>query len=72
MKQSIKNVINEMLNMYHNNVVEDNGLEPFEGWCENGVVFEDNDTREEDIEVMKELAPIIDELTEKIHELNNK
>ena len=72
MKQSIINVVAELAHMLYNNVIDDNGLETFEGWCENGVVFEDNDTREEDIKVMKELAPIIDELTEKIHELNNK
>ena len=62
----VKRVVNEVINMYFNNVIEDNGLESFEGWCENGDIFSEMDKDEENecIAYMKEIAPIVDELTE--------
>lgn len=61
-KEVIKNVIEQVIAMLDNNVLADNGLESFEGWCENGDIFETN--RNEHIAVMKHIAPAVDNLTD--------
>ena len=35
-----KDVIEQVIAMLDNNVFADNGLESFEGWCENGDIFD--------------------------------
>lgn len=61
-------VTQELVNMLTNNILEDNGTEPFEGWCEDGGVFYYSDVRglaEAAEELMRKVAPLIDELTYK-------
>lgn len=64
-----KAVSGQIVNMLINNIINDNGNETFEGWCEDGVVFETaypNATKEfcEECEkLMKEVAPLVDKLT---------
>lgn len=62
-------VSGQIINMLLNNIINGNGNETFEGWCENGAVFEEsypNATKEfvEECEkLMKEVAPLVDKLT---------
>lgn len=57
---------NEVINMLHNNVICDNGVESFEGWCEDGDIFESKvDHWDQCIELMHEIAPLVDTLTYK-------
>ena len=64
-----KAVVEQIIGMLENNIICDNGNETFEGWCENGAVFEysyDNESKEfyaQCEKLMKEVAPIIDRLT---------
>ena len=59
-KEVIKNVIEQVIAMLANDVLAENGLESFEGWCESGDIFETN--RNEHIAVMKRIAPAVDNL----------
>ena len=65
----IQIVVEQMINMFQNNVIEGNGVESFEGWCEEGEVF---NWDEKDISIMKKLSPYINVLTIKISELSLK
>lgn len=65
---NIKNVVSQIINMMSNNIIKDNGHEPFECWCENGEVFDYN---KDDVHIMYELAPYVDALTNKIEELSH-
>ena len=62
-------VSGQIINMLLNNIVNGNGNETFEGWCENGAVFENsysNATKEfyeECKKLMREVAPLVDKLT---------
>lgn len=64
-----KAVSGQIVNMIINNIINENGNESFEGWCEDGVVFDTaypNSTkefREECEKLMKEVAPLVDKLT---------
>lgn len=58
------------INMLYNNVIEDNGVEGFEGWCEDGDIF-DEDSRDKCVELMHKVAPLIDELTYKFLNLGH-
>ena len=64
-----KAVAGQIINMLFNNLIEGNGNETFEGWCEDGAVFETaypNATKEfvEECEkLMREVAPLVDKLT---------
>lgn len=69
-EEVIKNVIEQVIAMLDNNVLADNGLESFEGWCENGDIFETD--RNEHIAVMKRIAPAIDDLSNIILELQEE
>lgn len=62
---AVKAVANQVINMLTNNILEDNGTEPFEGWCEDGEVFNGMapEYKEECVALMKEVAPIVDDLT---------
>ena len=62
-------VSGQIVNMLINNIINGYGSETFEGWCENGAVFENsysNATKEfyEECEkLMREVAPLVDKLT---------
>ena len=63
-KVAVREVANQVINMLTNNILEDNGTESFEGWCEDGAVFSDHPSyKEECVALMREVAPIIDNLT---------
>lgn len=57
-------VTRHYINMLYNNVIGDNGVESFIGWCEDGDIF-DEGSHDECVELMREVAPLIDELTYK-------
>lgn len=63
-----KRVVNEIINMYVNDILDDCGTEGFICWCEDGNVFseEDEQTQRECIALMNEIADIVDELTYKL------
>lgn len=77
-KAVIKMVCNQVMAMYDNNIWGGCGCEGFEGWCEDGAVFQgdfegefpsEQDT-EQAIELMHEVAPLVDDLTYKYFNLN--
>lgn len=59
-------VVSHLVAMYENNVLGENGNETFAGWCEDGAVFNCLEYRDECIELMKQLAPHVDALTNAI------
>lgn len=61
---AIKAVTNQLINMLYNDIIEDNGTEPFEGWCADGEVFEDlpSEYFDEAMSLLKEVAPMVDDL----------
>ncbi len=63
-------VTQHYINMLYNNVIEDNGVESFIGWCEDGDIF-DEDSHDKCVELMREVAPLIDELTYKFLNLGH-
>lgn len=63
-------VTQHYINMLYNNVIEDCGVESFEGWCEDGDIF-DEDSHEKCVELMHKVAPLIDELTYKFLNLGH-
>ena len=69
-EEVIKNVIEQVIAMLGNDVLAENGLESFEGWCENGDIFETD--IEEHIAVMKRIAPAVDNLTNIIFNLQEE
>ena len=69
-EEVIKNVIEQVIAMLGNDVLAENGLESFEGWWENGDIFETN--RNEHIAVMKRIAPAVDNLTNIIFNLQEE
>ena len=64
-----KAISGQIVNMLVNNLINEYGNETFEGWCEDGAVFENaypNATKEfyvECVKLMKEVAPLVDKLT---------
>lgn len=62
---AIKAVTGQLVNMLINDVINNNGIEGFEGWCADGEVFEDlhGEYFEEAMRLVKEIAPIVDTLT---------
>ena len=53
-----------LIAMLENNIICDNGVEGFEGWCEDGDIF-DEDSHDKCVELMHKVAPLVDELTYK-------
>lgn len=61
---AIRAVTEQVINMLTNNIIEDNGTESFEEWCEDGAVFSEHPSYQPAcIELMKKVAPIVDQLT---------
>lgn len=64
-----KAVTEQIIVMLTNNILNEYGNEGFEGWCEDGVVFENTypnmseDFYDECEELMRKVSPIIDDLT---------
>lgn len=57
-----KAVAEQIAAMFINDVLNENGYEPFVGWCEGGEVFatEDSDFANGCTALMRELAPMVD------------
>lgn len=56
-----------IIGQLENNVLQENGFESFEGWCDNGEVFEnfpdlDKDEREKAVSIMHTIAPDVDQI----------
>lgn len=62
---AIKAVTGQLVNMLVNDILHNNGIEGFEGWCADGEVFEDlhGEYFDEAMRLVKEIAPIVDTLT---------
>lgn len=64
-----KAVTEQIIVMLTNNILNEYGNEGFEGWCEDGAVFENTypnmseDFYNECEELMRKVSPIIDDLT---------
>lgn len=62
-------VTETLVNMLENNIIYGYGNESFEGWCEDGDVFEtsypsgDEEFQQECRRLMREIAPLVDKLT---------
>ena len=65
-RAALEAVVSHLVAMYENNVLGENGNETFAGWCEDGAVFNCLEYRDECIELMKQLAPHVDALTNAI------
>ena len=65
-KETIFAVANQIQNMMYNDITCGYGVESFEGWCNGGEVFENEDLKPDDVrqcmELVKEIAPIVDDL----------
>lgn len=66
-KDIVQAVTSQVINMWDNNVLCENGAESFIGWLEDGEVFANNGMTEEEVdkamEMANEIAPLVDELT---------
>lgn len=65
-RAALEAVVSQLVAMYENNVLKGNGNETFAGWCEDGAVFNCLEYRDECIELMNQLAPHVDTLTNAI------
>ena len=63
----VKHVTQQVINMLCNNVVYGAGVEGFEGWCEDGAIFQTGSKPLDDacVAFMRKVAPAVDELTYK-------
>ena len=64
----VKKVVGVLIDMLENNVINDNGIETFMGWCEDGDTFDN----EEQVKIMNQLAPYVDALSNQIELLLDK
>lgn len=62
---AVKAVTGQLVNMLVNDILNNNGLEGFKGWCADGEVFEDlhGEYFKEAMRLVEEIAPIVDTLT---------
>lgn len=68
MNKDVKKVVGVLIDMLHNNVLNDGGFEYFTGWCEDGDTFDN----ENQVKIMTQLAPGIDALSTQIELLLNE
>ena len=66
MSEDVKTVVNALISMLHNNVINDNGMENFVNWCEDGDIFDN----EKQVSIMHQLARWIDSLSMVIESVN--
>lgn len=59
-KETKQKVTEQIINMLTNNILEEQGGETFEGWCEDGEVF---DWDEDCIALMKKVSTFVDSLS---------
>ena len=68
-KAMIKEITEQVINMYENNVLNENGSEGFIGWLEDGEVFHNNGHTDEEVDALmglaRDMASAIDGLTYK-------
>lgn len=70
-KHIVKDVVEQIINLLTSSVIEENGTEGFESWCETDYgypVFES----EEQKQVAKRIAPFVDELSNEIERILNE
>ena len=65
---AMKIIVAEIMNMWENDIILENGTESFIGWCEDGDIFADleethKEKYDEVIKLMNEVAPLVDKLT---------
>lgn len=76
-KDMKKAVAGQIAAMLINDVLGENGYEPFEGWCENGEAFATEDGSENGdfvngcTALMQELAPMVDAIHERLTDSEN-
>ena len=72
-KDEVKDVVEQVINMLTNNVIESNGSEGFECWCNDGEVFENNGHTGAELKerkrLVERLAPFVDRLSEEIDDI---
>ena len=61
-KEAVKAVTSQLCNMLFNNVINENGTEPFSGWCNEQFDEYSQETKEEIEKLMEKVCPIIDNL----------
>ena len=59
-EETIKKVTEAVIGLLENDILQENNIECFESWCEDGEVFGED---EEAVSLMKEVAPLVDKLT---------
>lgn len=59
-EETIKKVTEWIIGLLENDILQENNIEGFEGWCEDGGVFGDD---KEAVALMREVAPMVDNLT---------
>ena len=64
-RAALEAVVSHLVAMYEKNVLGEKN-ETFTGWCEDGAVFNCLECRDECIDIMKQLAPHVDALTNAI------
>jgi hypothetical protein len=70
-KEAKKMVVEQIINMFDNNILHENGMESFMGWLEDGDVFYNaknaenytDEQIEEAIELAKEISSKIDDIS---------
>lgn len=59
-KKEIKRaVVAQLINMFHNDIIEENGTEPFLGWLADGEVFELDGYNDEEVKELMAFAESI-------------
>ena len=59
-------VTNALASMLINDIIEDNGIESFKGWCEDGDIFSEiknEAVQKRCVEIMNEISDAVDNLT---------
>ena len=66
-KEAKKKVCEQIINMLNNDILLECGTEPFVGWCEDGVVFDDD---AECVKLMNEVSDFVDMISYKLNPFN--
>lgn len=68
-KEIKKAVAGQIIAMIENNIINENGVEMFEGWLEDGDVFFNNGMSEEDIETAMGYAHAVSDALDTINQI---